>query len=300
MITYAICPVCRLRMDCSADAQFLRCDRCQHIFARSEPDVPVATLADEPIDSIPEVLPAEEGLSQTRASGRESAGGTEWWRGNLIDGLNAQPGVVVLRAQFVAFLPTAEAKNLVGTLAGGLASAASPIQTIPLDWLRRRTDPLEMVNDLWAERRDDFDQCLFEIVGHLGGLVWARSAAQVARPSKGTKGRSEAVTFTRRGAELRGYAPAGPKLDRLLHDWQETAPSAASDVIGLLVVSVLPLFLAAALFVGSLLTPDIPGWAPLIGLGLAALLWFLAAIKALLVRLRRPGQPPAGPPREGE
>jgi hypothetical protein len=294
MTTYTICPVCRLRMECSAKAEFLRCDRCQHVFARSEPDIPAALPADAPVESIPEVLPADQAPGRLHDSDARSLDGILWWHGNYVEGLTAQAGVVVLRPEFVAFIPEAKAKNLVTALAGGLASAVSPIPTIPLDWLRHRPDPLQMVNDLWTERPDDFDRCLFEIVAHLGGFIWARSAARVARPAKGTTGNFEALVFVRHEAELRGSAPVGSELNRLLSGWQETAPSARSDVIGLLVVSVLPLLLAAALFVGSLLTPDIPAWAPLIGLGLAGLLYLLAGIKVMWLRLRQRRKPRSG------
>jgi hypothetical protein len=294
MTTYAICPVCRLRSECSANAQFLRCDRCKHVFARSEPEILDVVPADVPIGSIPDALPADPAPGRFHDSGTGSRDGVLWWPGNYVEGLTAQAGVVVLRPEFVAFLPQEKAKNLVGVLAGGLASAVSPIPTIPLDWLRRRPDPLQMVNDLWAERPDDFDRCLFEIVEHLGGFVWARSAARVARPAKGTTGHSEVLIFVRHEAELRGSAPAGSVLNRLISGWQETAPSARSDVIGLLVVSVLPLLLAGALFVGSMLTPDIPAWAPLIALGMAGLLYLAAGIKVLWLRLRQRGKPPSG------
>jgi hypothetical protein len=80
----------------------------------------------------------------------------------------------------------------------------------------------------------------------------------------------------------------------MLSGWQETAPSARSDVIGLLVVSVLPLLLAAALFVGSLLTPDIPAWAPLIGLGMAGLLYLIVGIKVMWLRIRQRGKRQSG------
>ena len=284
MTSYAICPVCRLRMECSAAAQFLRCDRCKHVFERSELDVAIALPADAGVESIPEVLPASQphGRTQNRASSE----GMLCWQGNYIEGVTAQAGVVVLRPEFVAFVPKEKAKNLVGGLVGGLASAVSPIQTISLDWLRRRPDLIRMVNDLWMERPDDFDRCLVEIVEHLGGFIWARSAARVARPAKGTKGRAQVLVFVRNNAELRGSAPPGSALDGLICDWHETAPPARSDVIGMLVVSVLPLLLAGVLFAGSLLSEDIPGWAPLIGLGLAGLLWVLAGAKVLLVRLR--------------
>jgi hypothetical protein len=283
-------------MECSPQAQFLRCDRCQHVFERSEPDVLEALPADAAVETIPEVLPAEHVPSQLHESAKKLPDEVLWWQGNYIKGVTSQAGVVVLRPEFVAFLPKSEAKNLITGLVGGIASAASPIQTIPLDWLRRRPDPLQMVKDLWAERNEDFDRCLFEIVEHLGGFIWARSAASVARPAKATTGRSEALTIVRYEAELRGYAPTGLVLERLLRGWQETALSARSDVIGLLVVSALPLLLAAVLFVGSLLTPEIPAWAPLIGLGLAGLLYLVAAIKVMWLRSGQRGRPESQDP----
>jgi hypothetical protein len=290
MTTFAICPVCDLRMECSASAQIVRCDRCQHIFERLTPDVPAALPAEGTTESIPDVLRAEEPARPFDDCVAESADEVLWWQGNYVEGLNAQAGVVVLRSQFVAFIPSAKTKNLVGTLAVGLASAASPIQTISLEWLRRRPDPVQMVNDLWTERRDDFDRCLIEIVEHAGGRMWARGAARVVRLATWTRAGSEGLAFVRQEAELRGAAPAGPVLDELLRGWQETVPSARSDVMGLLVVSVLPLLLAGALFVGSLLTPDIPAWAALIGLGIACLLYLAAGVKVVWVRRRQKGK----------
>jgi len=215
-----------------------------------------------------------------------------WWRGNLIDGLNVQAGVIVLRPDFVAFVPTEQAKNLLGTLAGGLAEAASPFQTVSLDWLRRRPDPLQMIEDLWAERPDSFVESVIEIAGRLGGLVWFPQSTRVAR----TGMKSTGLIFVKGPTELRGYAPAGAELDRLLEGWQETEPPILGDVIGILVVSLLPLFMAAASFVGHLLSDDIPSWASLIWLGVAGLLYLLVAGKVAWLRLKRKGKPQAGGP----
>ncbi len=303
MTRFTHCPICRLRLEWPAGAQILRCDRCQHIFEATLPEEsspPAVLPADEAVESIPEVLPA--GLSSASdtlgrrpgphrslrpVGNKGSPDAVLWWKGNYIDGLNVQAGVVVLRPNFVAFIPSEKSKNLVGVLAGGLASAVSPIHVVSLDWLRRRPDPLQMVNDLWADRRDDFEPCLFEIVEHLGGFVWSRTSAAAARLGKRLTGASEGLTFMRKQVELRGYAPTGAVLDHLLEGWEAAEASARSDVIGLLVVSVLPLLLAAALFVGSLLTPDIPAWAPLIGLGMAGVLYVAAGIKVAWLRLRR-------------
>jgi hypothetical protein len=119
-------------------------------------DIPIV----EPAEEVPEVLPVTQppaGAARKDQPARqgEVAGPRPdvlWWRGNCVDGLNMQPGGVVLRDDFLAFVPSGKSRNLVGVLAGGLAEAASPVQTIPLDWLRRRPDPLRLVEDLWAER----------------------------------------------------------------------------------------------------------------------------------------------------
>lgn len=87
--------------------------------------------------------------------------------------------------------------------------------------------------------------------------------------------------------ELRGNAPAGPELDALLEGWPQGEVPVAGDVLGLLIVSFLPLLLAGALFIGHLLTDDIPGWAPLIGLGLAGFLYLIAGVKVAMARLQR-------------
>jgi hypothetical protein len=206
-----------------------------------------------------------------------------WYTAKCVDGLNVQRGVVVLHHQFLAFIPSDKAKNLLGMMAGGLAEAASPIKTVSLDWLKRRPDPLQMVADLWAERKDggDFFKSLMEIAQGLGGFLWFPDKTRFARPG-GTS-----VMFVNGPTELRGNPPAGAVFDQIIQGWQEVDSPIMGDVIGLVIVSVLPLLLAAALFVGHLLSSDIPWWACLIGLGLAGLMYLLAVLKAVLGWMRR-------------
>lgn len=164
MSSSVTCPVCQTPFSNppASNANPLRCPNCQHVFTPAEP--------------ILDVLPAEP-----RQAVSESSKDVLWWRGNCVDGLNVQPGIIVLRTTYVVFLPTEKAKNLVGTLAAGLAEAASPLEKIPLDWLRRRPDSLQMVKDLWTERQNDFDDCLIELMQRLRGQIWSRKAVRVAR-----------------------------------------------------------------------------------------------------------------------
>src|SRR5262245_15994571 len=99
-----------------------------------------------------------------RRTSKPSPSQVLWWPGTSFNGLNSQSGVIVLRKGRVTFLPTDEATNLIGALAGGLAENLSPVQMISLDWLQSRPDPEQVVRDLWDERPDDFDACLAEIV----------------------------------------------------------------------------------------------------------------------------------------
>ena len=105
--------------------------------------------------------------------------------------------------------------------------------------------------------------------------------AQVAGAGGKPPGRSQAVTFLCESVELRGSAPAGPALDRLLTGWPETDPPILGHLKRLAVASVIPLLLAVALFVGHRLSADIPWWAFLIGLGLAGLLYLVAGVQIL-------------------
>src|SRR5262245_550934 len=118
MSTYATCPVCKLRMSCSAEAQILRCDRCQHIFERTEPEVLTVLPASAPSEPIPVVLPANQEAHRVGLVKARSSEGILWWECNLVEGLTTQPGVAVLRREFVAFIPKERAKNLVGGLVG--------------------------------------------------------------------------------------------------------------------------------------------------------------------------------------
>jgi hypothetical protein len=143
----------------------------------AEPVVDVLPVTDPILDviAVEESPPAIAGTAPSVAKLvrriREPASEALWWRGNCVNGLNAQPGVIVLRKDLVAFVPSGEAKNLIGVLAGGVADAVSPIQTVSLEWLRSRPDVVGMIQDLWDERRDDFDVCLVGVAKQLGGFA---------------------------------------------------------------------------------------------------------------------------------
>jgi hypothetical protein len=271
------CPACRALLACPDDASgmLLRCYKCHHVFRANVPPRPPRRVEiptqDEPVLQPSFFAPAGEVL---------------WWKGNRIAGLSKQAGVIVLRPGFVAFLPSEGTQNLVGVLAKGMADTVFRIPSLPLDWLSRRPDPLQLVTHLWTQRPDRFDERIREVARQAGGSVWSRNDTSVAVTGKA--GRAwRGVIFMHDKAELRGYAPGSPLLERLLDGWQESAPPIASDVKGLLVVSVLPLLLAVALYIGHLSSDDVPYWAPFVGLALAGLLYLVAGFIVARHRLSR-------------
>jgi hypothetical protein len=309
------CPHCKAPLGCPAEAhgKLLRCKKCQHVFRAALPtpttDVFVAEVVELPLGEIVEPLDAEvveplpEAVPVARAAPQplpprprrmppvEDVGEMLCWRGNRVDGLTGQKGVIVLRPTQVAFVPSEKAWNLAADVAAVAVDAVSPVQTVPIsvDWLRDRPDPLRLVNDLWDEYHAEFDACLVQVVNRLGGLVWPRDEVEVVRHKPFLIGMSEAVVFLRGGAELRGYAPPRAALNRLLEGWALGDPPIFGDMIAALVVSLLPLLLAAGLFVGhlTLTDPEIPWWAPLIGLGLAGLIYLAVGLKAVVLLRRR-------------
>jgi endogenous inhibitor of DNA gyrase (YacG/DUF329 family) len=276
MIVEVLCPACGAPLACTPEAQgkSVRCQRCHHTFTARWAAEPARR--ERPLKAIP----VEEPIIDAVVIGTRS-NDVLWWRGHRVRGVTVQKGLIVLRPELVAFVPSEESQNVLGVIARGAAGALLPIQTISLDWLRRRGDVLEVVEDLWHDRRADFDRCLMEAANYLGGLAWSRADTCVAR-----SGRSS-VMFYQGSAELRGYAPGGPALRRLLEGWRETDPPILGDVIGLLVVSVLPLLLALALFVGHHVRDDIPAWAPLIPLGMAAIVYLAVVLKIVFRKRRR-------------
>jgi hypothetical protein len=304
------CPACRaaLTVPPASPGSLLRCGRCRHTFQAHgslapveaavvpvlEPAEPVLDVVPVP-DPIPEVLAAEEpsvvsaSPNDTRPprQKRRPTSDMRWWRGNCVNGLNAQPGIIVLRKDLVAFVPSGESENLLGVLGSGLAGAVSPLQTISLEWLQSRTDIGLMIQDLWDERREDFDVCLGEVARQLGGFAWPRQATSVARSGGGRPGRSEALVFLRDAAELRGSTDSGPQLDRLLLGWAQSDPPLRGEVIRLVLVSLVPLLLAAVAYIWHLLSDEMPLYATFPWLGLAVLLYVALGVKVVLHWLRR-------------
>jgi hypothetical protein len=113
------------------------------------------------------------------------------------------------------------------------------------------------------------------------------SPVYVARSGGGRSGSSEAVIFVQDSVELRGSTPSGPKLDNLLAEWTQADPPIWGDVIGLVVVSFLPLSIAAIAYTWHLLSNEMPVYATFPWLGMAVLVYVALGIKILLHLLRK-------------
>jgi hypothetical protein len=205
-----------------------------------------------------------------------------WWNCNRIASLSAgsQKGIAVLAPGIVAFLPTERTKYLLGEMALGMGKAAVGVYTISFEWLRQRPNLFHMLEDLYDERPDDFPNALREVAETLEGVVWLPDDTQYARQGK------SAVIFVHNKDELRGDAPVGPMLDRLLKDWKETDPPLLGNLIGMGCVTLIPLLITCLAFIGYL-TGDLPFIAVLVWMGFTAIPIIGMAILIPVTLIRR-------------
>jgi hypothetical protein len=327
MTVTVLCPACRTALACpeQANGKQLRCGKCQHVFQAAWPVAakPAPPPAADPIASLPEALPVERfpdalpverlldalPVVQQNRSARptpqravappapsraaKDPSDVLWWKCNRTGGVHVQAGVVVLRKKFVVFIPSEESRNVLAQVVGGVANAASPIKVYKLPSFggpqgRRDRDLGRMVDQLRQERPDDFDEALIETAKYYGGFVWPQDQVKVGRATKKKDGRPQPLMFSKDTESLRGYATAGPMLDRLLEGWTITDPPILADVIGLVGFSALPLFMATATYLCHLWKPnEVPYWAAFIWLGFAVPLYLAAGFIVARAQLRR-------------
>jgi hypothetical protein len=150
----------------------------------------------------------------------EGAGMAElaWWRGYRVGGLSSQAGVVILRPEYVAFLPSQESKNLLAMAATEMASSAVGLQRVTIE----ASYPFDVLLGVLADRDPrHFDRWVRKAVERHGGRLWGRVGVKVSREGIPVAPRSEAVVFSHDGITLRGKPPRDqrPAALRLLESW---------------------------------------------------------------------------------
>ena len=146
-----------------------------------------------------------------------------WWRAHRGKGLSGQPGLVVLRPGYVAFLPTGASKNLgreffKESVGKAISDALGRKEKFPAE----AELPFDVLVGLMSERDPaEFDQFVWDAVEQHEGLVWEAHEADVFREAIPFVRRREMIGFRSAGVTLRGL-PARDQVDtvaRLLALW---------------------------------------------------------------------------------
>jgi hypothetical protein len=104
------------------------------------------------------------------------------FQGWFVRGFSTGRGIIVVRPQYVAFLPTEPMKHLGTELAKGVAFSAAGIVEIKLG-KRRQIHLADWANALDELPASDLDAEATEVAGQIGGIVWPKGQAKVVYKS---------------------------------------------------------------------------------------------------------------------
>jgi hypothetical protein len=154
-----------------------------------------------------------------------------WWQALRLDGLTARKGIAILRPDYFAFFPIADAQQLVGETAGvvvGIAAdmVATAIAGAPFGQIRVENKvPFEaLLSHLSQCDAASFDDEIDRIVEEFDGLMWRHGDAVVDRKTKyiPLQGRHVANVHNRT-THIAGDVPTHQLADfhRLAERWPE-------------------------------------------------------------------------------
>ncbi len=151
-----------------------------------------------------------------------------WWRGGRSTGLRQQVGLLVLRPEYVAFLPTVGSKHLgVEFFKESVGKAVKESLGMDEEFPAEATLPFDVLVGLMSEQSPEkFDRFVENAVEQFDGLLWWRDDVEVFRESVPLIPSRAAVAFRSEGVKLAGL-PARDQDDtiaRLLDGWNDGAP----------------------------------------------------------------------------
>ncbi len=103
-------------------------------------------------------------------------GAVRVFRGYFVSGFSTGPGIIVLRPEYVAFLPTEPMKNLAIELPKGLAFAVAGLVELPGGG-KIRLD--EWIRELGTLSTQEHDELVLDMAARIGGTVWRRGETQL-------------------------------------------------------------------------------------------------------------------------
>lgn len=157
---------------------------------------------------------------QAITAGRVAGTSLVFGSGRYSQGLTTGVGVIIVRPDFVAFLPTEPIVHIGKQIAGDAAWGAAGFQRIQIP---RNVPVGEWMKRLIAEHRDSFDENFPALVDRSGGFVWPREEAQAAYDlhfAKPLKRLSFHQGKARLGFHRRVNEQAQPFADEILRNWQ--------------------------------------------------------------------------------
>lgn len=153
--------------------------------------------------------------AEDRPAGRGVAD-VVWWRGARKTGLRQQPGLVVLRPGYVAFLPTGDSQHIGAELVGAAVGEA-----VAKAFRRTRNFPagaelpFDVVVGVTSEGDPAaFDQFVEDAVDEYGGVLWAAGDAEAYREEVAFFPGRDAVGFRTARAAVVGW-PGRDQADTL-------------------------------------------------------------------------------------
>ncbi len=151
-----------------------------------------------------------------------------WWRGGKSEGLRQQLGLLVLRPEYVAFLPTSASKHLgVEFFKQSVGKAVREALGRKEEFPEAATIPFDVLIGLMSEHGPaEFDQFVEDAVEQFDGLLWETGDVEVFRESVPLRPRRASIVFRQGNVKLAGL-PArdqGDTIDRVLDRWTDGEP----------------------------------------------------------------------------
>ena len=196
-----------------------------------------------------------------------------WWAGYVSGSVSGQKGVIVLRPDYVAFVPSEQSTNYIGLLAGGAASSVLPFQQLSLDAFRKQKGKNvgTIVTKLWLEAGESFDDCIRHVAERLNGQVWSREDTVVSRTGV-RSGRPRYLSLVNGNKELAGRVDPRAAIDRMLSGWTVGAPLLRTRLVPVCVIAIIVTLFATVAVIGWL-TDDLPTSAAVVWGVIAAAVW---------------------------
>jgi hypothetical protein len=296
----AFCPRCNAPLEVSdRDWKVARCRKCAKLQADSGSDnqiahvVPVEPVAEDA--DIPQVLPAD--VPEVLPAGTEDTGhdAMSCWTGTRTEGFSEQEGIVILRPEYLAFLPKSKAVNLglaLGSMFIPYSSGVGLANFIKERIAAQEKPSVKKVRDLSHDSPEQFDTVIRAATRAFQGGYWPRSQVVAAR-ARYLLLRDAALIFRMGKTEVMSHLYWNRALVRMLKGYHSGPPPQRGMIKVVASISAFCLVCTVIAFCLWYFEDSVPFAAVLCWLGFSALPWAGVLIFQLMNRRKRSGEAPA-------